>query len=59
MTDVPLTLPLDDHSAAELETAGGKGASLVRLVAAGLPVPDGFIVSTEIISPGMITPFFF
>ena len=46
MTDVPLTLPLDDQSAAELATAGGKGASLVRLVAAGLPVPDGFIVST-------------
>ena len=46
MTDVPLTLPLDDQSAGELATAGGKGASLVRLVAAGLPVPGGFIVST-------------
>ena len=46
MTDVPLTLPLGDQSAAELATAGGKGASLVRLISAGLPVPDGFIVST-------------
>ncbi len=46
MTDLPLTLPLDRPAAADLATAGGKGASLVRLVAAGLPVPDGFIVST-------------
>ena len=36
-------------SAAPLPTlaeAGGKGASLARLVDAGLPVPDGFILST-------------
>ncbi|MGD9405630.1 MAG: PEP/pyruvate-binding domain-containing protein [Anaerolineae bacterium] len=32
--------------AATLETVGGKGASLSRLVAAGLPVPDGFHVTT-------------
>jgi pyruvate,water dikinase len=31
---------------ASLEVAGGKGASLARLAAAGLPVPDGFHVST-------------
>lgn len=31
---------------ATLETVGGKGASLARLVAAGLPVPDGFHVTT-------------
>ncbi len=47
MQDVPLTLSLDNQGAAELATAGGKGASLVRLVAAGLPVPDGFIVTTS------------
>jgi rifampicin phosphotransferase len=29
-----------------LAELGGKGASLVRLVAAGLPVPDGFCVTT-------------
>ena len=29
-----------------LETVGGKGLSLARLVAAGLPVPDGFHVTT-------------
>jgi pyruvate,water dikinase len=31
---------------ANLETAGGKGASLARLAAHGLPVPDGFHVTT-------------
>jgi phosphohistidine swiveling domain-containing protein len=39
-------LPLDS-SQATLETVGGKGASLAQLVAAGLPVPDGFHVTTD------------
>jgi phosphohistidine swiveling domain-containing protein len=38
-------LPLADEEA-RLETAGGKGASLARLVSADLPVPDGFHVTT-------------
>ncbi|MFI7692015.1 PEP/pyruvate-binding domain-containing protein [Nonomuraea sp. NPDC049655] len=38
-------IPLDDE-AADLGTAGGKGASLARLVRAGLPVPGGFVVTT-------------
>ena len=38
-------LPLSDASA-ELLEVGGKGASLARLVAAGLPVPPGFHVTT-------------
>jgi phosphoenolpyruvate synthase/pyruvate phosphate dikinase len=38
-------LPLADPEAT-LECVGGKGASLARLVAAGLPVPDGFHVTT-------------
>ena len=41
-----IIVSLSDRQAT-LETVGGKGASLVRLFAAGLPVPDGFIVSTE------------
>ncbi|HMD76019.1 MAG TPA: PEP/pyruvate-binding domain-containing protein [Terracidiphilus sp.] len=40
------TLPLDSPDAA-LERVGGKGASLARMVAAGLPVPPGFHVTTE------------
>ncbi|MBK8540733.1 MAG: hypothetical protein IPL60_12125 [Ardenticatenia bacterium] len=41
-----LTLPLDSPRA-NLATVGGKGASLARLAAAGLPVPPGFHVTTE------------
>ncbi|HEX6819963.1 MAG TPA: PEP/pyruvate-binding domain-containing protein [Ktedonobacterales bacterium] len=40
-----LVIPLRDASAT-LEQVGGKGASLARMVAAGLPVPPGFCVST-------------
>ena len=32
---------------ATLETVGGKGMSLARLTRAGLPVPDGFHITTE------------
>jgi phosphohistidine swiveling domain-containing protein len=42
---VPLVLALDDP-AATLEQVGGKGASLARLAAAGLPVPPGFHITT-------------
>ncbi|WP_394617937.1 PEP/pyruvate-binding domain-containing protein [Lentzea sp. JNUCC 0626] len=42
----PLILPLDDPRAT-LATAGGKGASLARLVTAGLPVPAGFHLTTR------------
>ncbi|MGW0070387.1 PEP/pyruvate-binding domain-containing protein, partial [Streptosporangium sandarakinum] len=38
-------IPLSD-AAADLATAGGKGASLARLARAGLPVPGGFCVTT-------------
>ncbi len=31
----------------DVELAGGKGANLGELVRAGLPVPDGFVVTTE------------
>ncbi|NRQ32853.1 pyruvate, phosphate dikinase [Nonomuraea sp. NN258] len=39
-------LPLD-AAAADLATAGGKGASLARLTRAGLPVPGGFHITTD------------
>ena len=42
---IPWVLALDDP-AATLEQVGGKGASLARLAAAGLPVPPGFHVTT-------------
>ncbi|MBI9045606.1 MAG: hypothetical protein JEZ06_14045 [Anaerolineaceae bacterium] len=40
-----ITLKLSDVRAT-LETAGGKGASLTKLINAGLPVPDGFHITT-------------
>jgi rifampicin phosphotransferase len=42
----PYTLPLSDPRA-DLETVGGKGMSLAKLVNARLPVPNGFHVTTE------------
>ena len=47
-TDVPQPLALDlaDPAATDLATTGGKGSSLARLAAAGLPVPGGFHVTT-------------
>ncbi len=45
---VEYILPLTGSSASEatLARVGGKAASLARLIEAGLPVPEGFIVST-------------
>lgn len=43
--DTSLVLPLDTV-AATLSQVGGKGASLARMAAAGLPVPRGFHVTT-------------
>jgi phosphohistidine swiveling domain-containing protein len=39
-------LNVADARAAQLAVAGGKGASLARLFAAGLPVPEAFVVAT-------------
>ena len=38
-------LPLNSENAT-LEMVGGKGANLARLAQAGLPVPNGFLIST-------------
>jgi pyruvate,water dikinase len=42
----PLILKLESPEAT-LELAGGKGASLARMAAAGLPVPPGFHITTR------------
>lgn len=44
--DSTLLQPLTSDGAT-LSLAGGKGANLARLARAGLPVPDGFIITTE------------
>ena len=41
-----MILPLNSPTA-QLDNAGGKGANLSKLIRAGFPVPDGFIITTE------------
>ncbi len=45
-TDGPIVLPLSSPDA-PIGLVGGKGASLARMAAAGLPVPAGFTISTD------------
>lgn len=42
---LPLILPLASRQAT-LPLAGGKGSALARLATAGLPVPNGFLITT-------------
>lgn len=42
-----LVSPLGDLTAADLTSVGGKAANLGELLAAGLPVPPGFAVTTD------------
>lgn len=42
-----LILRLDDPAALDAHRTGGKGASLARLLQAGFPVPEGFVVTTD------------
>lgn len=44
---MPDVLPFADVPADSLLLVGGKGLSLARTAAAGLPVPPGFVVTTE------------
>src|SRR3954462_3389082 len=42
-----VVLRLRDLDAGSLSLAGGKAANLGELIGAGLPVPDGFCVTTD------------
>ena len=42
----PVVVRLADIRASDTEVAGGKGANLGELIAAGFPVPDGFVLGT-------------
>ncbi len=42
----PFILPLSNPQA-DLQTVGGKGMSLAKMIQAGFPVPDGFHITTE------------
>lgn len=45
--DASLCVPLHDLRRTDLPLAGGKGANLGELVAAGFAVPPGFVVTTD------------
>jgi pyruvate,water dikinase len=47
-------LSLDDTACHSTDVAGGKGASLGRMRAAGLPVPPGFVVTAGALSDSLI-----
>ena len=42
-----LVVRLEDLGAGDLAVAGGKGANLGEMIGAGLPVPGGFVVTTD------------
>ncbi|MFD1600620.1 phosphoenolpyruvate synthase [Halobellus rarus] len=46
--DGPTVVSLSDPEATDRELVGGKGANLAQLASAGVPVPDGFCVTTVI-----------
>jgi len=46
-TTTRAVIPLRELGAGDLERAGGKGANLGELIRAGLPVPGGFVVTTD------------
>lgn len=47
MTDTPLVLPFEDARCRDVNLAGGKGASLASMTHNGLPVPPGFVITSE------------
>ena len=46
---------LDDIECHRTEVAGGKGASLGRMTATGMPVPPGFVVTAGALSDSLAT----
>ena len=48
----PVVVRLADIRAADIDIAGGKGANLGELMAAGFAVPDGFILTTAAYAAG-------
>jgi pyruvate,orthophosphate dikinase len=45
---VARVLSFEEGDYRSVELLGGKGAGLVRMTAAGLPVPPGFVITTEV-----------
>lgn len=47
----PLVLTFPGTIQADRAQVGGKGESLVRMLAAGMPVPPGVVLTTEFFEP--------
>ncbi|UXA20182.1 PEP/pyruvate-binding domain-containing protein [Mycobacterium sp. SMC-4] len=47
MIDAAVVCRLTDRAAADPRRSGGKGANLAVLAQAGMPIPDGFVVTTD------------
>jgi pyruvate, water dikinase len=45
-----MLLPFDHPDCVEVGRAGGKGASLARMRALGLPVPEGFVIPADMLA---------
>jgi pyruvate,water dikinase len=45
----PTVVWFDDEACRDVRVAGGKGASLAAMTAAGLPVPPGFVVAASVL----------
>ncbi|MBN1875781.1 MAG: hypothetical protein JXA33_16270 [Anaerolineae bacterium] len=43
------------HEVPDLNAAGGKGLSLIKMTHHGLPVPPGFVLTTEFFTPWLVT----
>ena len=50
MTATPLVLPFADERCRDVSLSGGKGASLASMTQNGLPVPPGFVITSEAFS---------
>ena len=48
-----LVLPFGDAGCTEVSQAGGKGSSLARMAALGLPVPPGFVVPASALADAL------
>jgi pyruvate,water dikinase len=50
---VSLVLSLDESGCTEVARAGGKGSSLARMAALGLPVPPGFVIPADALADAL------
>jgi pyruvate,water dikinase len=56
MTDVRSIVWFDEDVCTDVASAGGKGASLAAMTAAGLPVPPGFVVAAQVLEASVDAP---